>query len=316
MKGRAVWLGGAISAIVLVSGCVQSGGSMSANPVYCRGPGGAYSTRDRCPAGDPLISQAEYRESSERQQAAIMASAPVRRDMQAACAAYVTSRARGRTNVPALLKTVGAMRLTKDEFETTAAYEARVSGAVERLRNTMAAQTGGDPVVVDIPLASSAAKYDADRGVLEIAGGVVRTTTLNRGGRYQTVIVTDKLDHDISTYTGQNAYGAKTEVIKIRDRQAGIVVDETSQSSQSGYWPHQNFKASLPLSPDRAKAAKGNLRALVMGDLREPFIVRGNDYLTPTFQAPIDRTTETIAAVLQPRCSVIYDQATREVYWP
>ncbi|MBP2315457.1 hypothetical protein [Azospirillum soli] len=302
---------------LLLGACVQNGSAVSGSLAYCRGPSGdAYQTRGRCLLADQAISQAEYRDSAKRQQSRTMASAPAHQQSQAACVAYVDADARKRTDVPALLKTIGSMKLSKDEFETTPAYEARVAAAVERLTATLSAQTGSAPVVLDISLSASVATYDADRGVLEITGAVVPMTTMRADGRYRTVIVTDKLDHDISTYTGQNAYGAKAEVVKVRDRQAGVVVDETSDPGRSGHWPYSSFKATVALSPDRARAAKASLRAVVMGDLRAPFLVRGNDYITPTFQVPFDKTTETLAVVLQPKCSLIYNAATRDVYWP
>lgn len=208
---------------------------------------------------------------------------------------------------------------SKGEFETTAAFEARL----QRMQTEplVGALTKDDLIPVvgvsDRILDRIESKYDADTEEL--------TVTLEP----QAPIIGVKMDFSrrstslkynfrpTTTYVGVNAYGAKTTVEQSITYIYSLLFENVAAFSTN---PPEQFSASsiietrLKLTPSAARAAKENLRVLFLIRLVEPSIEKGYLSKKPTISAPRD----TLAVYHYLHANVeqiwIYNYETGQIY--
>lgn len=179
------------------------------------------------------------------------------------------------TEVVRAFDSVDALK-PKDEFETTAQYEARV----EKARGAdLGGRNIGDPLIVRLDIKKLDVAYDADAGVLNIRGPSPRAWDYReRAVNHRHEILVSSSRRFVRSYEGSNAFG-KQMMVAVYDR------NDTSLVFDS-YVDFLFFKESLALPPERARDLKQNLRIFVVGVPASPFVLRKTDHTVPTTESP------------------------------
>ncbi len=324
----------ALAAAVLVAGCQQANRSPwlsytgpatnRGGVAYCRSAltGDTYTINGAgCSPGDTPVSASAVPATTftpSEPKAAYAAASSTASTTRSTCQEFVESGSRRTTSIPDLMRTLAAQKSQKDEFETTAAYRARIDGQASIIKAALRSKTGSESVIVSVPVKADHARYDADREVLTVSAtpSPVQTSRASdsaSGSSYHTVFVTDVIAQDLDSYIGENAYGAKRKVIKLSQRYGGVAIARSNSILDATTWPSSGWSRSFNMSADDARAAKGNLRVLVIGGLNTPFLLTGYDGNNPTISNPVDITTVTHAVNLTPECIVLYDTRARKV---
>lgn len=211
----------------------------------------------------------------------------------------------------------------KDQFETTAQYEARKAAASPQLPSGplfMRVESGGRN--------NQLLKYDADRSAFIIDQDVLGGSSFRWGYSVFKVYVPEnryvgallKSTKNITgSYKASNAFGAKTEV---------TTVDVTDHVIVEGYGKLDygvstllpgtaaSAKGYLAVPQETAKDLSPRLRAAIMFTLKAPYFVTDVlDGSEPTFNDPIKTREITKAIVADMHCSLIYDIADNSVIW-
>jgi hypothetical protein len=175
----------------------------------------------------------------------------------------------------------------KNEFETTAQHAERV------------AQINARPIMGQLPITATFSfvlsetndVYDADKQLMHVS---IPTSTIDMmsfstknpiGFMTNTEITLDRY------YDATNAMGAHVTVHKIYSRRYGIRqtnLRDFAYLEKESTFLSQAFAIDLPLSPDDARAAKGNIRALLAGKLEPPYLTKGAFLQQPKFDSPSD----------------------------
>lgn len=228
----------------------------------------------------------------------------------------------GRTVSPITIQQAAA-RLSsltpKDEFETTAQYEARIATALE---------TAGGPFVVGRGLEDAKyLEYDADRGVLVVKSYALHNTTFNPkslwqyGGPlhdkvpYSTIssavaVSFDDTEKTVGSYRGTNAFGVSTTVSKI-DRHVWGVFDRDLPPAEFRLFKNgnkDNVLGEIVATPDEARALKQTARVAFTMTPKSPFYAA--DRASPsdaTVSDPYEVTTTTHAVFADVQCGLLTD---------
>jgi len=201
----------------------------------------------------------------------------------------------------------------KSEFETTEQWHQRVEELKVRpiidamkIQSTWAFSGG-----------SAKSTYDADHQALHL---YVDVSPFH--GRAAALIA--RLDtKEGSSYTGSNAFGALRDVSRKEDTfhiisftnspSFGLV--EHKEEDILGYQEeHIAFFASVQIAADKAKELKGNLVALVVCQLTEPYVEHEDTYTPATFESPTSETDHFRFVVAQAIEIWIFDQSSGAVY--
>lgn len=239
---------------------------------------------------------------------------------QDACRSYV-----GQTVSPVTFDTVAASFAglkPKDEFETTAHYEARRSAALGGVSKTL--------IVAKDPEDPKFFAYDADAGVMRIVSYAFSNVSLDyfsafsSAGLYGKIkasynnvaVVVSARDQNAGSYTGTNGYGAKTEVFKIKRLSKAIFDRDTNASEvlSFGVFPRSNRRDSavgeLRVGPEEAKRLKSELKVAIVVAPKEPYVVTGNhNPQKPTLDNPFDLEEDFTILVADIRCGLVTDGA-------
>lgn len=201
----------------------------------------------------------------------------------------------------------------KKEFETTADYERRLSGRLEKTRQLIRKATGTDRVVFSVPLAGDLIKYNADTGLMIIGheySGLLRTTHTSAGD----MIVTKSSRKTAGTYIGENAFGVKKRIERILGYNIGINAPEGSSLGWPSSFGANSFKPIHIYVPrDEARPTKDALSVLFIGQMKAPYLKQGTDRYTPKIDAPYDQTIASQAVQIEFDCAAIYNRATGKV---
>lgn len=209
----------------------------------------------------------------------------------------------------------GSVSLTKDEFETTAAYQARLEAARANVPSTF---------VIPIELDKEHAVYNADAGKFTISASAFGRYGIDWFSAFydsgsgispslssQIGLVVASSETPTGTYEGQNAYGAKWDIVKIERR-----VDAIYQGAAPGYniglFGRDSFPAvswDLPVPPENARAAKESMRAAVVVAPAAPFYFENTQGASGriTIQNPRDVTQVARVLVADIQCVVVTD---------
>ena len=186
-----------------------------------------------------------------------------------------------------LAKAVSTIKPQKSEFETTAAYKARVDALSSA---PMVGTTTLNDVIglVQAPEVYSGVHetYDADRGVLKLDAHWDGITQSVNNQLLRKVTLDQKLKSTRS-YTASNAYGKKVDVDSSRWDACGVAFSNLTYyaSLTSG---RKNIQESIEMTPDEAKSAKGNLAIVFVGNMSEPYLWEFSDYSKPTIDHPTE----------------------------
>lgn len=210
--------------------------------------------------------------------------------------------------------------MVKDEFETTAAYEARL-GLV----------SGVNPQILSVPLNSEYIKYDADKSALNVISYAVQNditdyndvfgygTPYNKKINYAPMvganihIVVLKPDIQEGQFTGQNKFGVVTTVSRIKRHTFSLFErgdagsEELFFSSREVAEQQKQIIASFSdMPPEMAKTLKGTMKAAVVVLPKWPFYVKGfMDWGPPTLKRPTEINNVVEVGIVNFQCLLL-----------
>jgi hypothetical protein len=203
------------------------------------------------------------------------------------------------TNVPSLLAIIKKMSLGKDQFETTDAYNARLSGVLPGL-------PAEGEVIALVKVGSWFGKYDADRGKLIVLDADIHAAMESNaidvvsphyesfsGIEFSSVRKTGK------SYVGQNAYGVKRRVTEATETKYLIAFQPPKINNDLG--PFSNA-LELDMAPSLAKSELPFLQLVVLGHVIEPFAIDDVEYSGATIDEPTELTIQKHAVVINSPC--------------
>ena len=206
---------------------------------------------------------------------------------------------------------------SKDEFETTAEYEARKSQALESLTAPL--------IIRKRPEDLKYIAYDADAQRLNIVTYAFQNKGLNSdalfgyGAPYEGVVrkgitnfeVVIEEDEEITdTYRASNAYGAETEVSKVFRRTRGIY-EGPARANVVGLFPNADSRpyiaGSISMDAPTARDAKGEIQLAFVVEPRAPYFLSAiYDYpINPTISNPREVKNEVSVLIGDIRCGLV-----------
>lgn len=209
--------------------------------------------------------------------------------------------------------------LVKDEFETTAQFEARRAAA------------GGAPssLLVSLTVDPEYVSYNADTGSFAIQSYAVANigadwfTAFYGSPHYNTIehasygniaMVLSSTDRANGTYTGQNAYGASWEVTRV-NRTVNAIFESKPPRYGVNLWGNSSANSSptwnLPVPVEEARQFKSKLRAAVLIVPKAPFFFENTQPSSArvTIQNPREITQISRIIVADIQCVVFTDDA-------
>ncbi len=207
-----------------------------------------------------------------------------------AAVAFAQTLSPSATTVPATFKgsdakaiaaslLVGPLRKPKDEFESTAAYEKRITNAeAVTLPDGSSASAQLVFKLTDLQGGSdgSGAYYDADMETLTLKLDVTAVSnysdTIKAGAR--TVLLATPDFQDLGTYVGQNAFGVKREISRSKLTNYRLVINNElafPQSEKMGYG-YTPIHVSIKLPVVTARQAKDAFGILYFVKLARPYL--------------------------------------------
>jgi hypothetical protein len=247
-----------------------------------------------------------------------------------------SDRAKSALSVRKMLSILmGVGSQTKDEFETTEQFQARVDAMV---RATLARNNlSPDNVAITINVPSIDVEYEADLQVLKVGvklsylpapfdntHALLHTRYINllsfsSMANYKNHIATDYIaDNEeyslgaTGSYVGSNAFGLKKKVLETHASSIGLLVPNLGSSG----WPQGDgdHRVTLPgITPDVARSAKDSFAVLFVGALQAPYVVTGESHISPTVRFPMEITTQQEVVRMTPRCAAMVNRKTGEV---
>lgn len=200
---------------------------------------------------------------------------------------------------------------TKDEFETTAAFEKRIREAETKpLFGSLTPRSRMAFIANEID-----SKYDADTQILSVQ--IELSPLPYFEGKLQTasftgVKVLKPSVEDLGIYKGQNAFGVTREVTKAKLNKYLFAFANDREFKAIENFLSGRFELPLPL--EQAREAKANLRILFIVSLSKPFMGSYIDSRHPKIDSPYD--VETFTTFLTGRLEEIwfFNRKTGEVY--
>ena len=215
-----------------------------------------------------------------------------------------------------LYQTLAGALKEKDEFETTADYNERIKNALK------------EPLFGRLtPLSTFAVsanmqeleKYDADKRIFNVQALVYDAPkkTDSNSVALDTSAFEEK---SLGIYKGENAFGAKRDIEKkerwiyrivLKDAQRFNIKEGDVLDSLPFI---KTLSFSMPMETDAARAAKPNLKLLIIFNLVAPYIEEKTDYLEPTVDFPTDVTAHKYYIHADVKSLWLYNSVTGEVY--
>lgn len=211
---------------------------------------------------------------------------------------------------------------TKGEFETSAAYEARMAAALAGVAG---------PRIVGVPMNLQYVAYDADASVVTVKTYAVsnENTDYSRifgyGSPYEGKvpyassvgsnihIVVRKPETTDGSFTGQNSYGATSNITRVK-RQTLALFEREGARGEDLFFPtgaaataRDQVIAAYPNTPvDVAKKVKSSLTAAMVVTPKWPFYAKGKVfYGPPTMRRPIDIDETLEVGVVDFQCALL-----------
>lgn len=224
----------------------------------------------------------------------------------------------------AVATTLKSMPTTKGEYETSAAFEGRVSAA-----------RGSMPEKVIIPGMFSAnyLNYDADAGVLRVQAYALQNVNTDYsyvfgygtpyyerikyssiGNRDAVVFQSEKA---VGSYRASNAFGANATVTKIRRLQQAIFEGEQARYDEDLFVDQQKGTGaslgSIPMSIPEAQAIKTSGKVAFVVAPKWPYYAEGTHVWDPTISNPRQVINPIQVIVGDIQCGLLLTGANRVV---
>lgn len=212
----------------------------------------------------------------------------------------------------------------KDEFETTAQFESRVSDALNGQPETY---------IVSIPFDSEHVIYDADAQRLRVNSYAFDNATTKWNGvfgygtpfdgqvKYSPLgnvdIVVSETKSLAGSYQGSNAFGVKMKVQKERRTTKAIFDREAKYGEDLFFAPgapvgHSPVVLDFEATPELARKFKPKFRAALVISPKPPFHAVGKvEWGEPTIKRPLDIDETLIAVIADIQCALLTDETHR-----
>lgn len=238
---------------------------------------------------------------------------------QGDCSAYI-GRALASNSFNEIVQRLPKSIAPKDEFETTAQFEARVAAA---------AKTSTGPFIMDRPVLKQTfpdpLAYDADAGMLRIRASAFDWGTTNwslllafAGHRGMASVfdsenvatVIARPDRVTGSYRAANAFGVGGTVSKVTRNTDSIFVRAGSNGNKNMFGPNDEaVVGEIPMAAIEARSAKQRIRFALVIEPKWPFLVTGSTPLVaPTISDPRRVTDEYRIMIADVRCGLVLDQ--------
>ncbi|TWA90672.1 hypothetical protein FBY14_104176 [Azospirillum brasilense] len=272
--------------------------------------GEVYAIRNaQCSAGDTPV-PVEPISSATPAAVTSLPAAPV--VPRASCRDLALQNASKAASVDNVLKSLRGVSAKKGEFETSEAFRSRMLPVIEKAKRSAGLSANNDKLVFSFKVPEHSTQYDADAKILTIGSSVSQYIGLLSGawasgvGNY---LIAAKSGGPKSTYIASNSFGVKKEVVKVEYSNTGLALPGGSMSG----WPSSFTAVRERMQPEEARAAKGSLFVVFVGQIEEPFYLSGLNYVSPTISSPIEITTKAEAIKFNPECAVLYNKSSGTV---
>ncbi|MEW6561908.1 MAG: hypothetical protein AB1400_01570 [Pseudomonadota bacterium] len=215
--------------------------------------------------------------------------------------------------------------LKKDQFESQADYAARI----DKIKDTIALPGGktlGSRMAFVIDrghyppdeynsekkqmAASAALNYKSIRVPDEVSW--------NKAARWLNGFIVQERTRKIGSYTGTNAFGAKTQVTKEQIDSVWLGFYGKDFRDRAGLGmsiaPLGDEGELFEIDSSRAKGAVGNINLLVVCKIANPYIIAISEHDNPTISRPRDITTHLRSVFVDINEVWIYNAKNGEVY--
>lgn len=204
-------------------------------------------------------------------------------------------------NIIELYETLSRRLSAKGEFETSQAYDKRITQALTRPIKGQLTPRSTMAVVVDLSLPGkiTGLKYNADTQMMQ---AVLYTgdIPLGMGGDYnskkdQLVIYGPEEKKAKDSYVANNAYGVEREVSEIECNAYNLIMLNGRQFefkfSEFGLMGETQNLFNTKMDIASAKQSKANIDLLIVFQIASPYVRKFTNYFTPTIDVPVDKTT-------------------------
>lgn len=203
----------------------------------------------------------------------------------------------------------------KGEFETTAAYQARVAGS-----------GGAGPIIISKkPEDSKYLEYDADRQAFAVKSFFFHNTNMpaweifyhaENGVTASTMsnidIVVSEQEKITGSYSAQNGFGAKTNVTKIFRTIKGVFERDARSYSETLFPGEDAIVGYIPMAVEAARAFKPQAKAAFVVTPKAPFVTRAEfPYGKTTIQNPTDVTIGATVLHADIQCALLLDAGNK-----
>ncbi len=212
-----------------------------------------------------------------------------------------------------VISSVSRLPREKDEFETTAQFEARVTAALGGILSTY---------IISAQFNAKYAVYDADRQMFTIKSYAIHGVNTSWGAvfgygstLYNKVnysMFDDNVDLVLSSketvvdrYKGSNAFRASATISKI-DRNVRAIFDRKAKSGENLFFT--TTIAEIAANLTNARALKDSFGAAVVVKPKAPWFARGTkNWGSPTINSPRDIDENVTALIADIQCALIID---------
>ncbi len=204
-----------------------------------------------------------------------------------------------------VLTALGKAKLSKDEFETTSAFNDRMR-AFERTTSVPGIREGSLVAAVR-NIDAEAISYDADAGILSVPVGHLPIPTSSLG-RAKVGFIADRKITKSKNYTASNAFG---KTVRVSSRQESVcAIGFTNMYYELGKGVEH---ISISSTPDEARRSKANLSVLYLGRLTQPYVEDLSYYSKATIDDPTELTLAGGILVAEIRETVVFDNRSGKV---
>ena len=221
----------------------------------------------------------------------------------------------------AIYEIVAARFGPKSEFETTQQYK-------ERLRLKKEKPLFGDVSVSDIlgsttdhsndnSTGTAEMVYDADHQVFRVTAWMseVETDPLVSTERETRQAITVRAVREYKgSYVGENAYGAKTDIVKVDQNIYCLIFNNPEDFGIARESSLTKIMLAVNMDVARAKVAKRNLRTLLLYRLVNPFSQEKKDHIYPKIDNPRDGEFNHYYLNAKVEAIWLYDFESGEIY--
>ncbi len=203
----------------------------------------------------------------------------------------------------------------KGEFETTAAYQARVAGSGET----------GPLIVSKQPEDRKYLEYDADRQLFAVKSYFFHNTNfpvwetfyhakngVEAGITYNNIdVVISETETVTGTYESQNSYGAKATVTKIT-RTYEAIFDRKANYKETLFPSSDVTVGYFPMEISQAQSFKSQVRIAFVVSPKSPYVTRAEfSYGTTTVRNPTDVKVNATVLNADIQCALLMDASNK-----